>query len=72
MHKNKFNKMKDEFKGDSNNTTATIKPKSNKSTKKNKDKKEDLGQQDIMTLINSFAAKIQRQWRVHLLRKRFK
>ena len=27
---------------------------------------------DIMMLINQFAVKIQRQWRVYLLRKRFK
>ena len=57
---------------DSNNTTACTKSKNSKLSKKGKPRKEEGKNEIILHLIAAFAIKIQRQWRVHLLRKNWK
>lgn len=31
-----------------------------------------MNEADIMKIINGFASKIQKQWKVHIMRKKFK
>lgn len=72
-----------ESKGDSNNSSTNCtfsRPKTTKPGRKAKEREEllpkrideKIGQQQIMNIINNFANKIQRQWKVHAFRQKFK
>lgn len=72
LPKHKVPRSREENKADSNNTTTSTKPKASKLKKVKKHAFEGLDNEEIMNIINSFATKIQRQWRVYIFRKHWK